>query len=56
MFLFMVLLLVFLILVAFLVLAISVFGATAIVIFGDVIVCAFIIIWIVKKLFFKKKE
>lgn len=30
-------------------------GAVGIVMFGDVIVCALLIIWIIKKLFFKKK-
>ena len=34
----------------------SVGGATFIVIFGDVIVCAFLIIWIIKRLLGKKKN
>ena len=55
MFLFMILLLVLLILLGFTALVISIFGAGAIIIFGDVIVCVLIIAWIIKKLFFKKK-
>ncbi len=30
-------------------------GAFMIVVFGDVIVCGFLIIWLMKRLFFKKK-
>lgn len=37
-------------LVAFTVLAISAGGAVFIVVFGDVIVCAVLIIWLIKKL------
>ena len=48
-----------LILIALIVLTIIVFaaGCTAfIVVFGDVIVCIFILAWIIKKIFFKKKD
>lgn len=48
-----------LILIALIVLTIIVFaaGGTAfIVVFGDVIVCIFILAWIIKKIFFKKKD
>lgn len=55
MFLFMILLLILLILAGFLVLVISVFGAGALIVFGDIIICGFLIGWIIKKLFFKKK-
>lgn len=37
------------------VLAVSVLGATGIVLFGDVIVCAIFIIWVMKKLLKRKK-
>ena len=56
MFLFMILLLIALILIVLTVVVLSVFGAGAIVLFGDVIVCVFIIGWIIKKLFFNKKR
>lgn len=55
MILFIILLLVLLLLSIFLVAVVSVGGAIGIVIFSDVIVCAFIIIWIMKRLVFKKK-
>ena len=55
MFLFMACVLILVILIAFLLLAIGIFGAGAIIVFGDIIVCALIIGWIIKKLFFKKK-
>lgn len=31
-------------------------GTAFIIVFGDVIVCIFILAWIIKKLFFKKKD
>lgn len=34
--------------------ALAMGGAAFIVIFGDVIVCIFLIVWLIKKLFFKK--
>lgn len=54
MILFMILALTLILLVAITVIAISVGGAAFIIVFGDVIVCCFIIGWIIKKLFFKK--
>lgn len=54
MILFTVLLLIVLILLFVTVTALSVFGAGALIIFGDVIVCVILIIWLIKKLFFKK--
>ena len=48
-----------LILIALIVLTIIVLvtGGTAfIIVFGDVIVCIFILAWIIKKIFFKKKD
>lgn len=56
MFLFMILTLILLILLGVSVLFISIFGAGFIVIFGDVIVCIFLIGWIIKKIFFNKKK
>lgn len=56
MFLFIILTLILTILTVFIVLTLSVFGAGAIVVFGDVIVCGFIIGWIIKKLFFKRSK
>ena len=56
MFLFMTLSLIVIILLVFLVLTISVFGAGAIIIFGDVIICIFIFGWIFKRIFFKKNK
>lgn len=53
MFLFMILLLIGLLLLGFTVLVLSAFGAGALIVFGDVIVCIVIIGWIIKKLFFK---
>ena len=50
MFLFIILALILLILIGIAVLAISIGGAGFIIIFGDVIVCIFIIIWLMKKI------
>lgn len=50
MFLFIILLLILLILTVITILAISVGGAAFILLFGDVIVCIFIIAWIIKLL------
>lgn len=55
MFLLTILLLILIILVAFTVLLISIGGSVFIIVFGDVIVCVFIIGWIIKKLINKKK-
>lgn len=54
--LFTILALILLILVVVTVIITSVLGAGAIVIFGDVIVCVFILGWLIKKLFFKKSK
>ena len=48
--------LILVILTVVLILAISAVGAGAIIIFGDVIVCAFILGWIIKKILEKKKK
>lgn len=50
MFLFLILLLILVIIVTITVAVVSVGGAVFIIIFGDVIVCAFIIIWLLRKL------
>lgn len=54
MILFTILALILLILIVVVVLGTSIAGAGAIILFGDVIVCVFIIGWIIKKLFFNK--
>lgn len=53
MILFIILSLIVLLLIAFLVLAISIGGAISVILFGDVIVCIFIIGWILKKIICK---
>ena len=53
--LFTILLIVLLILVAITVAAISIGGAGIIILFGDVIVCILVIIWIMKRLINKRK-
>ena len=45
-----------LLLAVFTVFAIAVGGSVFIVVFGDVIVCIFLIVWIIKKLFKKKPK
>lgn len=55
MFLLLILISMLLLLVAFVVLAVSIGGSIAIVLFGDVIVCILIIVWLIKKLIFKRK-
>ena len=52
--LFFILTIVLVILAIFIALAVSAAGASAIIIFGDVIVCACIIVWILKKILKKK--
>ena len=52
--LFFILTIVLVILVIFIALAVSVTGASAIIVFGDVIVCACIIMWILKKILKKR--
>lgn len=56
MILFIILLLIVAILTAITVLAISVGGAVFIILFGDVIVCIALIVWIMKRRINKKKE
>lgn len=53
MILFTILALISIILVVVTVVAVSIMGAGAIVIFGDVIVCIIIIGWLIKRLFFR---
>lgn len=55
MILFTILLLILLIITVVAVLGISILGSGAIIIFGDVIVCAVFIVLLIKWLFFKKK-
>lgn len=55
MILFTILLLTFIFLMIFSIVALSAGGAALIVIFGDVFVCMFLIIWIMKLLFKKKR-
>ena len=56
MILFMTLLIMALLLAVFTVFAIAVGGSVFIVVFGDVIVCIFLIVWVIKKLFKKKPK
>lgn len=56
MILFITLLLMLLILIVVTVLAVSIGGSIAIVLFGDVIVCIFIIAWIIKRLIKRKTK
>lgn len=56
MILFTVLLLVLLLLVLFIVISVSVLGTAGIILFGDIIVCIAIIVFIMKKLIEKKKN
>lgn len=55
MILFTILLLIIAMLTVITVLVVSVTGAAGIVLFGDVIVCIFLIVWLMKKLTKKKK-
>ena len=55
MFLFLILALILLVLVLFIVFAVTIGGSIFIIIFSDVIVCAFIIGWIIKKLIDRRK-
>lgn len=55
MILFTILLIIFLALVSFAIIAISIGGAVFTIVFADVIVCAAIIAYIMYRLFFKKK-
>ena len=55
MILFMILLLTLAILTVFTVVVVAATGAVGIVLFGDVIVCIVLIVWIMKKIFRKRK-
>lgn len=55
MILFLILLITLAILTVITVLAISITGAVGVILFGDVIVCILVIIWILKKLLKRKK-
>lgn len=54
--LFFILTIILIILAIFIALAVSAVGASAIIIFGDVIVCACIIMWLLKKILKKKSN
>lgn len=56
MILFTILLLTLVVLTIITVVATSIVGAGAIVIFGDVIICALLLVWLIKRLFFKKRK
>ena len=56
MILFITLLIMALLLAVFTVFAIAIGGSVFIVVFGDVIVCIFLIVWIIKNLFKKKPK
>lgn len=56
MILFLILVLTLLFIIGFTIIAVSLGGSVFIVIFSDVIVCAFIIIWIIRKLIEKRRE
>jgi uncharacterized membrane protein len=48
--------LILILLILFLVAVVSAFGAGAIIIFGDVIVCVALLIWLTKLIFFRHKK
>jgi hypothetical protein len=54
MILFLILLLIVILLTAITVFAISVGGTAFVILFGDVIVCIFILVWVMKRLFKKR--
>ena len=56
MILFLILSLILIALIALTIIVLSAGGTAFIVVFGDVIVCIFILAWIIKKIFFKKKD
>jgi hypothetical protein len=56
MILFLILSLILIALIALTIIVLAAGGTAFIVIFGDVIVCIFILAWIIKKIFFKKKD
>lgn len=56
MILFMIMLLMIVLLTVFTIVVIGATGAVGIVLFGDVIVCIFLLVWLFKKIFKKKKK
>ena len=56
MILFLILSLILIALIALTIIVLAAGGTAFIVVFGDVIVCIFILAWIIKKIFFKKKD
>ena len=56
MILFLILSLILIALTALTIIVLAAGGTAFIVVFGDVIVCIFILAWIIKKIFFKKKD
>lgn len=56
MILFLILSLILIALIALTIIVIAAGGTAFIVVFGDVIVCIFILAWIIKKIFLKKKD
>jgi hypothetical protein len=56
MFLFTVLVITLIILIAVIAAVTGVIGAGAIILFGDVIICGILIVWLIKKLFFKRRK
>ena len=56
MILFLILSLILIALIALTIIVLATGGTAFIVVFGDVIVCIFILAWIIKKIFFKKKD
>lgn len=56
MILFLILSLILIALIALTIVVLAAGGTAFIVVFGDVIVCIFILAWMIKKIFFKKKD
>lgn len=56
MILFLILSLILIALIALTIIVLAAGGTAFIIVFGDVIVCIFILAWIIKKIFFKKKD
>lgn len=56
MILFLILSLILIALIALTIIVLAVGGTAFIVVFGDVIVCIFLLIWVIKKIFFNKTK
>ena len=56
MILFLILSLILIALIALTIIVLAAGGTAFIVVFGDVIVCIFILAWVIKNIFFKKKD